>query len=326
MTARVGGEMPPFSAPIARLDGELLGPWREPRQMLAEQSYGGHATIHDDSTAQKLGFQGGTIEGPTHFSQFAPLGFAAWGRRWLEAGCISAHYRTAVYEGEKVRARMGEIAEGQTIAPIWMEKEDGAEVLRGTASVGPDHSLTALDKRLAELVPLEQPVVLEGVRIGTTSPRLTVRMAPDQHMGHLYPFSLNEKLERITEPSSWYSAAGASASPYGRAIIPMEMVSVLVNHVSGEHRFYTRGPVVGLFADQEIRFLEGPLYVNESYEIESEVVGTSGSRRTESLWLRTRIYRPGATTPSAVMLLNSAIMKESYADYEVERRRLYETA
>ena len=46
--------------------------------MLAEQTYDDHVSIHDDATAQKLGFKGGTIEGPTHFSQFAPLGDRLW--------------------------------------------------------------------------------------------------------------------------------------------------------------------------------------------------------------------------------------------------------
>ena len=62
-----------FDTKIEATDTELVGPWRSPRQMLQAQSYDSHASIHDDATAQKLGFQGGTIEGPTHFSQFVPL-------------------------------------------------------------------------------------------------------------------------------------------------------------------------------------------------------------------------------------------------------------
>jgi len=38
-------------------------------------------------------FQGGTIEGPTHFSQFAPLCERIWGPAWFATGCLSAHYR-----------------------------------------------------------------------------------------------------------------------------------------------------------------------------------------------------------------------------------------
>ena len=62
-----------FDTPIA-----LCGPLRQPRQMLAEQEYGGHASIHDDAMAEKLGFRAGPIEGPTHFSQFVPLLEHGW--------------------------------------------------------------------------------------------------------------------------------------------------------------------------------------------------------------------------------------------------------
>ena len=51
----------------------LSGPLRRPRQMLAEQEYGGHSSLHDDAMAEKLGFRAGPIEGPAHFSLFPPL-------------------------------------------------------------------------------------------------------------------------------------------------------------------------------------------------------------------------------------------------------------
>ncbi len=301
----------------------LVGPWRAPRQMLADQSYDDHTSIHDDATAQKLGFKGGTIEGPTHFSQFVPLAVAAWGPRWLETGCISAHYRAPVYEGEEVRAHMGRVEPGQTVAEIWMEKADGTEVLRGTCSIGPDHPESALDKRLASLASIDQPVILEGVEIGTTTPRRTVSMGFDQHMGHLYPFTLRQKLDVITEPSPCYTET-AAGSPHARAIIPFEMMSVLLNHAWREgESFYRRGPVVGLFADQEIRLHDGPLFVGDPYEIDREVVAISGSRRTESLWIRTRVFHPKGDRPIATMLLNQAIMKDSYHAYASERAQLY---
>lgn len=41
--------------------------------MLAEQTYDGHKSIHDDAMAADLGLRAGPIEGPTHFSQFDPL-------------------------------------------------------------------------------------------------------------------------------------------------------------------------------------------------------------------------------------------------------------
>ena len=104
--------------------------------MLATQKYDNHTSIHDDATAQKLGFKGGTIEGPTHFSQFAPLCVALWGPQWLAQGCLSAHYRNACFEGEKVRAFVTKPPDGATQTTIRMQREDGTEILRGTASIG----------------------------------------------------------------------------------------------------------------------------------------------------------------------------------------------
>lgn len=292
----------------------ISGPWRAPKQMLAEQSYDGHASIHDDATAQKLGFRGGTIEGPTHFSQFVPLGLTVWGREFLESGCISAHYRNAVFEGEEVRAFLNLPTPGATHAEIWMEKKDGTEVLRGSISLATDSSETALVRRIAGLKPVGQLVILRDIRVGMRSKRHKVRMDFSQNMGALYPFSLNQKLQKMTEPSSYYTSEGGSSTPWGRSLIPMEMISVLLNHTAKVDPFPVLGSSVGLFADQEIKLIAGPLFVGEDYEIEREVVALSESKRTESMWIRTSVYQPGGNDVIASMLLNSACLKESFVE------------
>lgn len=309
-----------FDCAIAEQDGVLSGPLRAPKQMLAEQEYDGHTSIHDNATAQKLGFKAATIEGPTHFSQFAPLGFAIWGERWLRNGCISAHYRSPVYEGEHVRAHLRRPQDNSSLAEIWMLRANGDEILRGSASVGPDFPSSALDDRLRALPPLPDPVILADVKAGMRSPRTPVRMQLEQNMGALYPFSLAQKLKRITEPSAVYSD---SDNPWGRPIVPMEMISVLMQYSARDDGFKTRGPAVGLFADQEIRLLDGPVFVGEAYDIEREVVMLSGSRRTESFWVRSTLYAAGSQLKIAEMLLNLATMKETYAPYASEYAALY---
>ena len=238
--------------------------------------------------------QGGTIEGPTHFSQFVPLCVQLWGAKFLEQGCLSAHYRNACYEGDKVRAFVAKPAAGATQTTMWMQREDGTEVLKGTASIGANNTPTALEHRLTELKPLDNAVILRDVKVGMRSKRIPVRMDMNQHMGNLYPFSLAEKLQRITEPSAWYTLHGAQQSPFSRAIIPFEMISVLSGYMKDADPFPVRGPVVGLFADQEIRLFKGPLFVGEQYELDREVVFLSGSKRTESMWVKTRIFARGA--------------------------------
>jgi hypothetical protein len=308
-----------FDTRLETIGQVLAGPWRKPVNMLLEQSYDNHLSLHDDAMAQKLGFKAGPIEGPTHYSQFVPLAEAIWGERFLREGCLSAHYRNMVMEGEEVRAFI-EREPGEDHAKIWATKKDGTEVLKGTASVGPQAPPSALDMRLGELTPLEQPVILRDLSVGQRMKRQKIRMDADQHMGDLYPFSLNQKLAKITEPSPWYAGGD---NPFGRAIVPWEMVSVLLQYVAREDRLPVKGPAVGLFADQEIRMIDGPLFVGEDYEIEREIVALSGSRRTESYWTRTFVYRPGETKVIASMLLNQATLKESYAPYADEHAKLY---
>src|SRR5215475_5307238 len=111
----------------------LCGPLRRPRQMLADQEYAGHSSIHDDAMAEKLGFRAGPIEGPTHFSQFVPLLEQIWGRAWFERGCFSAHYSNMVVEGEEVRAFVELPQQGATRTKAWAQKADGTLVLEASA-------------------------------------------------------------------------------------------------------------------------------------------------------------------------------------------------
>ena len=186
-----------FDTEIEDCGDELAGPWREPKQMLSAQQYDSHASIHDDETAKRLGFQGGTIEGPTHFSQFEPLGTCLWGRAWFETGCISAHYRAPVFAGEQVRAFVTKPAPGAKQTTIAMRKRDGTEVLAGTMSVnnGASRAPTALEARIATLSALRDPVILRDVKVGMTTRRVAVAMRHDQHLGAYYPFSENDGVQ-----------------------------------------------------------------------------------------------------------------------------------
>ena len=295
----------------------LSGPYRAPRQMLATQEYGGHASIHDDAMAQDLGFKGAPIEGPTHFSQFVPLLHHLWGRQWEEHGCLSAHYKNPVVEGEEVKAFV-ELTGQPSHARIWAEKKDGTPVLEGSATLGPEHPETALEARREQLKTPEKLIILRDVQVGYRSPRGTVKMDFDQHLGALYPFTLVDKLGVITERSSWCTPEGGPQSPWGRAIVPLEMMGPLTQYTSRESKIPTRGPHVGLFADLEIRMVNGPVFVGKEYSLEREVVGLSESRRTESCWVLTSLTDPDDGRLVAQALLNNAILKDSFATYAEE--------
>jgi hypothetical protein len=306
MSLSDGPIAPAFTTPLT-----VGGPVRRPRQMLADQSHSGHSSIHDASTAGALGLTGAPIEAPTHFSQFDPLAYACWGRAWFETGCISAHFSTMVVEGEDVTARLE--AAGPTSGRIEATKTDGSRVLSGTASV--DRGIeTELGRRLAGLGDPGDLFVVDRLSVGLRSPSaLTASVDMDTPNGELYPFSLRQKLDAITEPSDWYTGD----NPWDRPILPFEMISVLSAKQGAD--LPVRGPALGLFLDLEIRLEGGPLFVGQSYVIEQEVVGLGQSRRTESYWVRSTLTDADSGDRAASVLLHSGVFKESYADYPRHR-------
>jgi hypothetical protein len=302
-----------FATPIDRDGDRLVGPVRAPAQMLALQDLGGHTSVHDDETAAELGLAGAPIEGPTHFSQIDPLAVERYGAEWFERGCVSAHFLNMVVEGEQVRASLEPVT--ATLARVGVEKDDGTPVLEGTASLGP---VDATDLDVRRRRGLEDPGTLhivDQLEIGMSSViDEPVTMGFDDHNGPLYPFTLAQKLDRITEPSSWYRSDGDS--PWGAPIVPTEMISVIAHQRGG--RFPVRGPAVGLFIDLEVRYVDGPVLVGRPYRVEHTIVGIGQTRRVESYWTETSLTDVGTGVHVATVLLHQGVFKASYAGYPSE--------
>ncbi len=301
-----------FATPLETVDGTIKGPRRAPVQMLAEQVYDDHLSVHDESNAAALGLSGAPIEGPTHFSQFDPIAMELFGDEWFRTGCISSHFSTMVVEGEEVDA-MATRSSDQS-ADITAVKADGATILTGTISVAP-HPETALEHRLANGRPAGDLFIVDQLHVGMTSSEARrTSMDLESGNGPLYPFSLASKLEGITERSPWYDSA---ENPWGRPIVPMEMLSVLANKVGD--RMPIRQPSLGLFLDLEVRLEGAPVFVDQEYIVEREVVGLSQSRRVESYWVRSTLTDAASGVHTATVLLHSGVFKESYPDYPKDR-------
>src|SRR5260370_35582132 len=99
---------------MAILEGEL----RAARNGAAEQK----GSIHDDATASKLGFRGGTVAGSLHMDQYVPLLIQSFGDAWLSQGNISMYFRQATVDMEAVRCHVLRLP-GATPARPPMENE-----------------------------------------------------------------------------------------------------------------------------------------------------------------------------------------------------------
>ena len=142
-------------------EAHLIGDWGRPVNTAAHQKGG----IHDDQTATKPGFSGGTVAGSIHMEQFLPLLLEAFGEAWWSRGVISAFFQQATMDLDPVRCFMSALDDsGQ--GRIWMENEAGDQILSGTANLSGCSAPTAVRERLAALRPATDLRILANFAVG----------------------------------------------------------------------------------------------------------------------------------------------------------------
>ena len=170
---------------------DIVGPVRIPRNT-ARQA--GHGSIHDDATASKLGFRGGTVAGSLHMDQFAPLVVKLYGEDWWKRGNMSFYFRQATVDRETVRA-LGR--KGDPHGRLWMENEAGALIV--TASAGARADARRVDIRggrtLKTLRGSLEQVIAEGAESGDAYLRVILAEKARAGLGDLVREKLPNALE-----------------------------------------------------------------------------------------------------------------------------------
>ena len=279
---------------IMERDGVLSGLLRRPRNLAANL----RGSIHDDATAQKLGFRGGTVAGSIHMEQFPPLMLRAFGERWFETGSLSTYFRNATTDGEPVRAfaEVPATRAGNTQVRVWMERDDGTLVLEGTASIGSPAEPSMLRQKLAESREAGELRILEHLAAGTKIPSMPTRLTAAEAA---------PRLKVITEPLDWY----ADASPWGGAIAnPGLVVHAMVRLQDGMH---LRPGAVGLYGAIEVRHINGPVFVEHDYEVSGSILAVGQTPKTEYFWYESIMRDPANGNDVASMIMMLRFMKAS---------------
>lgn len=280
---------------IIEQNGVLVGPYRAPRNLAQVQK----GSIHDDATASKLGFRGGTVAGSIHMEQFPPILLRAFGQRWFETGSLSCYFRNATLDGERVRT----LAQAPTTTSdaqinVWMERDDGLQVLEGTASVGDPSEPSLLRQKLAEPREPGEMRILSRVSVGQELPPVTSRVDRDDAR------EIADRLRVITEPLDWYT----DSSPWGGPILnPGLLVHALVAAQTG----IRSGPAVGLYGAIEVRHHNGPAFHDRDYVVDGKVLALGVTPKTEYVWFETMLRDRGGAPPVASMLMMLRFMKAS---------------
>ena len=258
----------------------------------------GEGSIHDDATAAKLGFRGGTVAGDVHMNQFPPVLVDIFGSEWFERGNLSLNFKNATIDLEKVQVFAQQPVSGAVSTKVWMEREDGMLVATGTASLG-EHGSTELRNKDYRPCDPSELRILHRLHAGLSLGEYAVNTSPQKQFER---FDANF----ISDPLDWYR----HESPWGEPVAaPATVLEFLWAYPMEGMRPYL-GELVGLFGAIEIAFHSGPLLMNRDYHLVSKVLCVGQSPQTEYVWYETEAYDPkGAKV--ATLLMQSRCMKAS---------------
>lgn len=277
----------------------ITGPTWAARNWSADAGAG---SIHDDATAEELGFRGGTVAGDVHMNQFPPVLVGIFGNAWFESGNLSLSFRNATLDLEEVQVFAEPLKPGENQVKVWMERADGLLVCEGTAAVG-DHSASALrSKNMRACDPSELKILN--------------RLEPGMSLGTYDVFASTDKqFDRydtnvISDPMTWYR----DDSPWADVVAaPCTLIEFLWGYP-----MQALGPLVnesvGLFGAIELGHINGPFLMNRNYHIESHVVCVGQSPRTEYVWYDSTAYNETGDAV-ATMRMQSRSMKISSPAY-----------
>ncbi|HEY3799732.1 MAG TPA: hypothetical protein VGL58_15385 [Caulobacteraceae bacterium] len=272
---------------------DIVGELRTPHN--AAQTAKG--SIHDDATASKLGFKGGTVAGSIHMDQFAPLVAKLYGEDWWKHGNMSFYFRQATVDRESVRAYA---RRGEPHSRLWMENEAGALVAEGSASCKGEDEGTVVQNLMNSQTHANSGGlrILGKTKVGDEVEGIEATVTTE---------AVERRLSHITEHLKEYDG--------DKSILAPSMVVGLFRGHAQEKLYKTDGPAVGLFGAIELQSINGPVRADTPYKLRAKVLALSESPKTENVWYRAWAADPETGKDVTSMLMYLRYMKASSKHY-----------
>ena len=250
--------------------------FRSPRNSAAEVK----GSIHDDATASKLGFRGGTVAGSIHMDQFVPGLLKLYGDAWFETGGMSLYFTKATTDAEPVKAT---VEAGADRARLTMHDAPGDQICEGTGSLGPDAG-SELAKRIEAQAPAAPGAlrILGQIAVGEVHEDIPIRVEAEQ---------LLKSLETLTEPLPAYR---------DDLVLPPSHL-IRLTHQVRKHAVGKAGASVGLFGALETQALAGPLHAGVDYVARTKMLKLTESPKTENAWYEVLVADPAGQDVARVV-------------------------
>ena len=250
-------------------------------------------SIHSEETAKKVGMRGAVVAGTQHLDLFPPVLLKAFGQRCFETGSISMYYTYAILHGEEIRAVVQVPPKGARDVQVeaHIESRDGHVVAQGTVSVGNPKEKSNVQAMELESSPREERRILKGLEVD-------YEMPPRDELAES---TVQRKWVSFLEDSvDWHSGK----SPWGNAIVPPSRQMQMMRFTLSVH---PQG--VGFFGATEIRYLNGPVKADVTYQAKSKIIAVGVTSKTEYWWIDSQLYEKASNKLVAQMRHMTRYMK-----------------
>jgi hypothetical protein len=233
------------------------GEWRRLANLAAHKE----GSIHDDETAQSMGFRGGFVPGSTVGQAAIPGILARYGRHWMEGGWYTFKFVRPVYIDEEVR-EVAEAVPDEADISLRVESRDGRLCCDGSAGLG-------------ATVPWDPAE--DGLRgADEFFPAMTIGApCPESEMLVLQE-DVVPMLEAAGDETGWYG----DVSPWGAGLIPPErLMNAALDASRAEIKADDTVRNPGMWAEHALA-VEQPMFLGQRYVLTEHLADKGLSGRT----------------------------------------------
>ena len=234
----------------------------------------GVGSVHNDETAQDLGFRGGPVRADNHMNQFVPVILDMFGHQWFKSGHLSLDFKSATLELEEVQVFANRPNSDASQTSVWMQRDDGTVVCKGTAGIGETSNTELRTKEVRQTDP-EDLKICRNLTVGMDLGTYEIEMSAAPQFERYDIGQISDPIKAYREPEA-FDGIVACPSTYLELLWRAPTVEGLGPHLPEGF--------VGLFGAIEICNVNGPLLLDRTYTVTSNLVAVGETPKTEFVW------------------------------------------
>ena len=234
-------------------------------------------------------------------NQFVPVVLEVLGHDWFEKGHLSLDFKSATLELEEVQVFARPLEAGSHQVNVWMERADGTLVCKGTAGLGNTSQTELRTKEMHACNPSELRIC-KNLTIGMDLGAYEIQLSSDDQFERYDSGQISDPIKSYRQPDIFESAV-ACPSTYLELLWRAPTVEGLGPHLPDGF--------VGLFGAMEICNVNGPLLLDQSYTVTSNLVAVGESPKTENVWHDARAFDAQGKEVASLRMLQRILKTSS---------------